>query len=131
MKVRVEMTAQEAYDAFEAGLLVPLVRYFSQVNGTDKTEKVAEKVQAEADRIGAPTIEELKGKKAEPAEAKEEIKASAVNRADIQQALFDLNKKTGKNTAKELIQAMGFEGLKTMPEDKYGDLMERIKTYAE
>lgn len=64
------------------------------------------------------------------AEAPKEEKPAAPSIVDVRNALYEVNKKTGKNTAKELIQGMGFENLSKVPEDKYAVLLEAVKNYA-
>ena len=59
----------------------------------------------------------------EPEEPKaEEPKAPELNLTQMRKILSAVNKSTGKNTARELVQAMGYKVLTEMPADKYPEL---------
>lgn len=59
----------------------------------------------------------------EPEEPKaEEPKAPELNLTQMRKILSAVNKHTGKNTARELVQAMGYKVLTEMPADKYPEL---------
>lgn len=78
-------------------------------------------------------IEEIKSlKKAEkpteevPAVAQVE-KPPVVDRVEVRRALAGLNKRTGKKIASELIHGMGFDKLTSVPDEKLGELMTKVK----
>lgn len=58
--------------------------------------------------------------KKEEAPAKEE--APKVDRVELRKILSVLNKSTGKNTARELINGMGFRALTDVPDDRLAEL---------
>lgn len=78
---------------------------------TPKAEKPQDKAQEEPQR--APQ-EEPQGAPAEPAKTEEPAQVPKVDenyRVQVRKTLAALNKKTGKNTASELIQGFGVEKL--------------------
>lgn len=78
-------------------------------------------------------IEEIKGLKKkqmeeEPTTTPEKAeKPPVVDRVEVRRALAELNKRTGKKIASELIHGMGFDKLTTVPDEKLGELMAKVK----
>lgn len=104
------------------------------------TPAVVESVPVAAETPEAPKPEK-KPKKAEkpaekPAEAPEEkpAEAPAVTTEQVRKLLADLNKKAGKNIAKELIRQVGYKKLTDVPEEALPTLQclveEEAKNYA-
>lgn len=104
------------------------------------TPAVVESVPVAAEAPEAPKPEK-KPKKAEkpaekPAEAPEEkpAEAPAVTTEQVRKQLADLNKKAGKNIAKELIRQVGYKKLTDVPEGALPTLQslveEEAKNYA-
>ena len=69
-----------------------------------------------------PEPEPEKPAKAPEPEAPKPEKGQELDLAQMRKILSAVNKHTGKNTARELIQAMGFKVLTEMPADKYPEL---------
>ena len=57
----------------------------------------------------------------------EEPKAPELNLTQMRKILSAVNKHTGKNTARELVQAMGYKVLTEMPADKYPELRSKAE----
>lgn len=84
--------------------------------------------------VARKDVEKLK------AEAQEKPAAAAVPKPaaqpkgpslkEVRKALADANQKAQKNVAKELIQGLGYQNLMCVPEEKYADLLEAVKSYA-
>ncbi len=54
-------------------------------------------------------------------------KPPVVDRVEVRRALAELNKRTGKKIASELIHGMGFDKLTSVPDEKLGELMTKVK----
>lgn len=52
-------------------------------------------------------------------------------RVEVRKAMGDLNKKTGKNTAKKLIAEIGYTRLTDVPLEKLPELMDKVKEAAD
>jgi hypothetical protein len=75
-----------------------------------------------------PKAEEpVKEPAAEPIAEPEE---DAISMQILRQALADLNEKTGKNAAKEIITQLGYTKFVDVPEADYPKLMKAVKDYA-
>lgn len=78
-------------------------------------------------------IEEIKSLKKkqmeeEPTATPEKAeKPPVVDRVEVRRALAELNKRTGKKIASELIHGMGFDKLTSVPDEKLGELMTKVK----
>ena len=84
-----------------------------------KAEKIPEKAEKTPERPGSnvpeqPTVPPMP-KPAEPETPK-------VDRVALRKILSVLNKSTGKNTARELINGMGFRALTDVPDDRLAEL---------
>ena len=97
----------------------------------EHTEKVAEGIKkaVEApDKPGSnvpeqPSIPPMpKPEKAEEAPQKAEPEAPKVDRVALRKILSVLNKTTGENTARKLINDMGFSALTNVPDDRLAEL---------
>lgn len=75
----------------------------------EKSEKIPEKSGSNVPE--QPTVP--------PMPAKEEPK---IERVELRKILSVLNKSTGKNTARELINGMGFKALTDVPDDRLAEL---------
>lgn len=71
----------------------------------EETPEKAEKIPAKAEKNSEKTEEEPK-----------------VDRVELRKILSVLNKSTGKNTARELINGMGFRALTDVPDDRLAEL---------
>lgn len=81
-----------------------------------KTEEIKNLRKVEKQMEEAPT--------ATPEEAE---KCPAIDRVEVRRALAELNKRTGKKIASELIHGMGFDKLTSVPDEKLGELMAKVK----
>ena len=81
----------------------------------EKSEKIPEKSEKKAGSNvpEQPTVPPM------PEPAKEEPK---IDRVELRKILSVLNKSTGKNTARELINGMGFRALTDVPDDRLAEL---------
>ena len=77
----------------------------------EKSEKTPEKTGSNVPE--QPTVPPM------PKPAKEEPK---IDRVELRKILSVLNKSTGKNTARELINGMGFRALTDVPDDRLAEL---------
>jgi hypothetical protein len=80
----------------------------------EKTTEKAEKIPAKAETPAEPKKEE------QPEHVKEE--APKVDRVALRKILSVLNKTTGENTARKLINDMGFSALTNVPDDRLAEL---------
>ena len=63
----------------------------------------------------------------EPAPAPEPVQITEDFRAEVRRAMATLNKQTGENTAKQLLQERGFASLKEAPLEALPELMEIVR----
>lgn len=101
MKITVEF---ESMEEFRANMM------------PGKTEETRSPQKVEKQETGALT--------ATPEEAE---KPPVVDRVEVRRALAELNKRTGKKIASELIHGMGFDKLTSIPDEKLGELMAKVK----
>ena len=73
----------------------------------------------------APAPEPVK--EPEPAPAPEPVKITEDFRAEVRRAMATLNKQTGENTAKKILQERGFASLKDAPLEALPELMETVR----
>ena len=84
-----------------------------------KAEKTPEKPGSNVPE--QPTVPPMP-KPAEPEPAKAEPEAPKVDRVALRKILSVLNKTTGENTARKLINDMGFSALTNVPDDRLAEL---------
>ena len=119
------MTIQMTFDSFDdmkanilrmADALMP-----DAFMGIPEEEEPAPMPEPEAP-MPEPEPEPEKPAKTPEPEAPKPKKGQELDLAQMRKILSAVNKYTGKNTARELIQAMGFKVLTEMPADKYPEL---------
>lgn len=101
MKITVEFESMEEFRA-------------NMTSGKTEETKSPQKVEKQMEEEPTSTPE-----KAE--------KPPVVDRVEVRKALAELNKRTGKKIASELIHGMGFDKLTSVPDEKLGELMDKVK----
>ena len=89
----------------------PVVKPMGAKEIPEKSEKTSAKAGSNVPE--QPTVPPM------PEPAKEEPK---IDRVELRKILSVLNKSTGKNTARELINGMGFRALTDVPDDRLAEL---------
>ena len=119
----------EAKKIFKTGVPDPAVINAGVEKILAKAEETPEKAEKTPERPGSnipeqPSIPPMP-KKAEEAPQKEEPKKAEepkVDRVALRKILSVLNKTTGENTARKLINDMGFSALTNVPDDRLAEL---------
>ena len=75
----------------------------------------------------APAPEPVKDPEPAPAPDPEPVKITEDFRAEVRRAMATLNKQTGENTAKKILQERGFASLKDAPLEALPELMETVR----
>lgn len=120
------MKINVTFDSMEEFLKYVDVRGKVQTTFTDFSPREIEKIYEDRKKEGSastdaePTPAEEKPAEAEPASAPAEEKPQLDEsiRVEARKVLADLNKRTGKNTAKEILSRMGFASLNKAPLDQ-------------
>ena len=106
-----------------------MLRYMDmrgQVQTTFTDFTAAEIKRIENERKNAP--EPVKEPAPAPAEPDPEpVKITEDFRAEVRRAMATLNKQTGENTAKKILQERGFASLKDAPLEALPELMETVR----
>lgn len=105
------------FDSMDEMLRYVDMRGRVQTTFTDFT--LAEIQRIENERKNAP--EPVKEPDPEPVKITEDF------RAEVRRAMATLNKQTGENTAKKLLQERGFASLKDAPLEALPELMETVR----
>lgn len=97
----------------------PVVKPMGAKEIPAKAEKIPEKAEKTPAKAGSnvpeqPTVPPM------PEPVKEE--EPKIDRVELRKILSVLNKSTGKNTARELINGMGFRALTDVPDDRLAEL---------
>lgn len=74
-----------------------------------------------------PAPEPVKDPAPAPEPDPEPVKITEDFRAEVRRAMATLNKQTGENTAKKLLQERGFASLKDAPLEALPELMETVR----
>lgn len=120
------MTIQMTFDSFDdmkanilrmADALMPDA--FTGIPEEEEPTPMPEPEPEEPATAPTPEEERATAPTPEPEAPKPE---KGLDLAQMRKILSAVNKHTGKNTARELIQAMGFKVLTEMPADKYPEL---------
>lgn len=74
-----------------------------------------------------PAPEPVKDPDPAPAPEPEPVKITEDFRAKVRRAMATLNKQTGENTAKKILQERGFASLKDAPLEALPELMETVR----
>lgn len=110
------------FESMEEMLRFVDVRGQIQTTFTDFTP--AEIGQIEAQReAGRPDPEPAPAPEPDP----EPVKITEDFRAEVRRAMATLNKQTGENTAKKILQERGFASLKDAPLEALPELMETVR----
>ena len=112
------------FDSMEEMLRYVDVRGQVQTTFTDFTP--AEIGQIEAQREERRTDPEP-APAPEPVKDPEPVKITEDFRAEVRRAMATLNKQTGENTAKKILQERGFASLKDAPLEALPELMETVR----
>lgn len=75
----------------------------------------------------SPIVEPEPTPAPEPVKDPEPVKITEDFRAEVRRAMATLNKQTGENTAKKLLQERGFASLKDAPLEALPELMEIVR----
>lgn len=89
-----------------------------------KAEERIEQLKAEAIQEGFESADDAPFEETAPAITED-------FRVEVRKAMGDLNKKTGKNTAKKLIAEIGYTRLTDVPLEKLPELMDKVKEAAD
>ena len=84
--------------------------------------KAAAKAAKEAPNKPGSNVSEQPGVPQMPKPEKAEEAAPKVDRVELRKVLSELNKTTGENTARKLINEMGFRVLTDVPDDRLAEL---------
>lgn len=113
------MTIQMTFDSFDDMKDTILRMAGDFLHEPDRVEVKApapEKVEEMVKEISQAPVSALE----QPAVTPEPVKE--VDRVEMRKLLSVLNKTTGTNTARELINAMGFKALTSVPDDRLAEL---------
>lgn len=113
------MTIQMTFDSFDDMKDTILRMAGDFLHEPDRVEIKApapEKVEEMVKEVSQAPVSALE----QPAVAPEPVKE--VDRVEMRKLLSVLNKTTGTNTARELINAMGFKALTSVPDDRLAEL---------
>lgn len=115
------------FDSMDEMLRFVDVRGQIQTTFTDFTP--AEISQIEAQREAAPVKDPEPAPAPEPTPEPdpEPVKVTEDFRAEVRRAMATLNKQTGENTAKKILQERGFASLKDAPLEALPELMETVR----
>lgn len=111
------------FDSMEEMLRYVDVRGQVQTTFTDFTPEEIQRIENE--RKNAP--EPVKDPEPAPAPEPEPVKITEDFRAEVRRAMATLNKQTGENTAKKILQERGFASLKDAPLEALPELMETVR----
>lgn len=127
------MTIDVRFDSMEEFLRYVDVRGKVQTTFTDFSPEEMEKIYegrkkvdsapAEAQEENEPKVE---APAAVPAE-EEKSKPTEALRIEARKILADLNKRTGKNTAKELLMGLGYASLNKVPLEKLQEVIDKAR----
>ena len=118
----------EAKKIFKAGVPEHMEKVAEEIKETVPSKAAAKAAKEAPNRPGSnvpeqPNIPPMpKPKKAEEAPQKAEEEAPKVDRVALRKILSVLNKTTGENTARKLINEMGFSALTNVPDDRLAEL---------
>ena len=112
------MTIQMTFDSFDDMKDTILRMAGDFLHEPDRVEIKAPAPEKEAPAEQAP-VSALEQPAVTPEPVKEEPK---IDRVEMRKLLSVLNKTTGTNTARELINAMGFKALTSVPDDRLAEL---------
>lgn len=113
------MTIQMTFDSFDDMKDTILRMAGDFLHEPDRVEVKApapEKVEEMVKEVSQAPVSALE----QPAVTPEPVKE--VDRVEMRKLLSVLNKTTGTNTARELINAMGFKALTSVPDDRLAEL---------
>lgn len=116
------MTIQMTFDSFDdmKGTILRMAGDF--LHEPDRVEIKApapEKVEEMVKEVSQAPVSALEQPAVTPEPVKEGPK---IDRVEMRKLLSVLNKTTGTNTARELINAMGFKALTSVPDDRLAEL---------
>lgn len=116
------MTIQMTFDSFDDMKDTILRMAGDFLHEPDRVEIKApapEKVEEMVKEVSQVPVSALEQPAVTPEPVKEEPK---IDRVEMRKLLSVLNKTTGTNTARELINAMGFKALTSVPDDRLAEL---------
>lgn len=116
------MTIQMTFDSFDDMKDTILRMAGDFLHEPDRVEVKApapEKVEEMVKEVSQAPVSALEQPAVTPEPVKEEPK---IDRVEMRKLLSVLNKTTGTNTARELINAMGFKALTSVPDDRLAEL---------
>ena len=99
-----------------------IVEMAKLITADKMAQEIVKKIPEKSEKIPAKTgsnVPEQPTVPPMPKPAKEEPK---IDRVELRKILSVLNKSTGKNTARELINGMGFRALTDVPDDRLAEL---------
>lgn len=109
------------FDNVEEFLRYVDIRGRVQTTFTDFTPEEIQRIENE--RKAAPEPDPAPAPEPDP----EPVKITEDFRAEVRRAMATLNKQTGENTAKKLLQERGFASLKDAPLEALPELMETVR----
>lgn len=109
------------FDSMDEMLRYVDVRGQVQATFTDFTPAEIQRIENERKNVPEP----VKDPELEP--DPEPVKITEDFRAEVRRAMATLNKQTGENTAKKLLQERGFASLKDAPLEALPELMETVR----
>lgn len=118
------MTIQMTFDSFDDMKDTILRMAGDFLHEPDRVEIKApapekEKLEEMVKEVSQAPVSALEQPAVTPEPVKEEPK---IDRVEMRKLLSVLNKTTGTNTARELINAMGFKALTSVPDDRLAEL---------
>lgn len=96
-----------------------IVEMAKLITADKMAQEIVKKTSAKAEKKAGSNVPEQPTVPPMPEPAKEEPK---IDRVELRKILSVLNKSTGKNTARELINGMGFRALTDVPDDRLAEL---------
>lgn len=109
------------FDSMDEMLRYVDVRGQVQTTFTDFTPAEIQRIENERKNVPEPV------KDPEPTPDPEPVKITEDFRAEVRRAMATLNKQTGENTAKKILQERGFASLKDAPLETLPELMETVR----
>lgn len=107
------------FDSMDEMLRYVDVRGRVQTTFTDFTPAEIQRIENERKNVSEP----VKDPEPDP----EPVKVTEDFRAEVRRAMATLNKQTGENTAKKILQERGFASLKDAPLEALPELMETVR----
>lgn len=123
MKIVIEFSSLEEFEAFRGG--APAVAKVQPE--APALTAYHEELHRIARELPAAAAQEVDQKPQESAQKPQETAPEPVKIETVRKALADLNKKTGKNLAKELISEIGYNRLTDVPQERLPELLAKAE----